>query len=326
MLRSSLILGALALFALAGCGDDDSSDDTVTDTTTPDMGPPRVDMGPPPPAEGLFDECVIDSQCQAALGPSAFCRPAETGWPKGYCTLPCVDRTPCDDGIIYNHCLDVFDTGQTVCERACENSFDCREGYICAAKGVVAPTRGLCVGYCQSDADCGANAECNPYAGDCVGVGEAPTDGGRTGEACADDDGCLSGSCQTPTNSGTPTGWNGGYCLGSCALEAGWNSNTLFAGDAYPTGVCPDGNVCYPTSELTELSPGVCITVCDSNADCREAEGYECSKTVELASGPKTFTNGVCFPVDCSDTPCPAGFSCQMISSPNGTRSVCAPS
>ncbi len=321
MLRSSFFFGATALLLLAGCGDDDG--DTMAGT--PDLGPPpEEDMGPPPPAEELFDECVIDEQCHAALGPTAFCRTAAEGWPEGFCTLPCADRTPCDDGAIFHHCIDAFGTGQTVCEEACDNSFDCREGYICAAKGVVAPTRGLCVGYCQTDDECGSGAECNPDAGECVAPGTVPT-GAGTGEACADDDGCLSGSCNPGDNSGTPTGWNNGYCLGRCALASGWNSNDLFAGDALPTN-CADGNVCFPTGDFTELSPGACVSVCNSDADCRQSEGYACLKTFGLASGSKTFTNGVCFPVDCSETACPAGYSCQTVSTSSGTDSVCAPS
>ena len=105
MLRSSFFFGATALLLLAGCGDDDG--DTMAGT--PDLGPPpEEDMGPPPPAEELFDECVIDEQCHAALGPTAFCRTAAEGWPEGFCTLPCADRTPCDDGAIFHHCIDAF--------------------------------------------------------------------------------------------------------------------------------------------------------------------------------------------------------------------------
>lgn len=328
MARTYLIFGASALFLLGACGDDDGDITGIPDLGV-DMGEPETDMGPPPPSE-LFGECIIDEQCQATLGPTAFCRTGPEGWPAGHCTLPCADRGPCDDGLIFNHCVPTGEGGQNICEQACQNSTDCRPSYVCVAKGQVDATRpnfGLCVGYCSSDDDCGYRSECNPYAAECVGPGEVPTEGGRTGEPCATDEACLSGNCITERNdSGTPTGWNGGACIGNCILEPGWNSNDLYFGDAYPTEACPDGNVCYPTGELVQGSPGVCLQVCDTNADCREAEGYECSKSVELAMGTKTFTNGICFPVDCAETPCPAGFMCTSIpDGRGGSRSVCAP-
>lgn len=314
-------LGALSLLLLVGCGDDD--DITGIPDQGIDLGGP--DMGPPPPSS-LFGECVIDSQCQATMGPTAFCRTGPEGWPKGHCTLPCADRGPCDDGLIFNHCVPTGEGGQTICEQACQNSTDCRESYVCVAKGQVDPSRpsfGLCVGYCDSNEACGFDSDCNVYSAQCVGAGEVPTEGGRTGEPCPNDDACLSGNCITETDEGgAPTGWNGGSCIGACALEPGWNSNDFYFGDAYPTEACPDNNVCYPTGELVQGSPGVCVKACESNDDCRADEGYECSKTVQLSSGEtKTFTNGVCFPVECPETPCPPGFECTD----NGRRFVCAP-
>ncbi len=328
MARTYLTLGASALLLLAACGDDDGDITGIPDQGI-DMSEPETDMGPPPPSS-LFGPCIIDEQCQATMGPTAFCRTGPEGWPEGHCTLPCADRGPCDDGVVFNHCIPTGEGGQNICEQACSNSTDCRENYVCAGKGQIDPTRpsfGLCVGLCMDSDDCGYRSDCNPYAAECLPQGEVPTEGGRTGEACATDDACLSGNCITERNEGgTPTGWNGGTCIGNCALEPGWNSNDLYFGDAYPTGVCPDANVCYPTGELVQGSPGVCLKVCDTNADCREAEGYECSKTVQLSSGPKTFTNGICFPVDCAETPCPAGFECTSVpASGGGTRSVCAP-
>ena len=327
MLRASLIFAVLSALLVAGCGDDDGDGDimVMTDLGT-DSGTGEVDMGPPPDSE-LFGECILDSQCQATMGPSAFCRTGAEGWPKGHCTLPCADRGPCDDGRLFHHCVDLFDGGQTVCEEACQNSTDCRPSYVCVAKGQIEPSRpdfGVCVGYCQTDEDCGFESDCNPYAAQCLPEGEVPTVGGRTGDPCESEDACLSGICQPEISSGTATGWNGGMCLANCALEPGWNSNDLYFGDALPTDACPDGNVCYPTGDLAAGSPGVCIQVCDSDADCRVSDGYGCDKNG--LSG-KVFTNGVCFPIDCLDpaSPCPSGFSCETRTRSNGSQyGVCA--
>ena len=276
--------------AIAGCGDDDSM--TVADTgpgevdSGTDSGPP--DTGPPPMSEFL-QGCVTDEQCP---GPGGFCRLGVDGYPGGQCSRTCVDRGDCDDGVLFHHCIpDPDDPGRgNTCVARCLNSPDClREGYVCLEVDGLAD--GVCVGYCDEDADCGAGAECNVHSARCVPEGTVRTEGADVGEACADNEACLSDACVPPAN-----GFPNGYCIGNCVLPAGYNSNTFYFEDALPTEQCPGGNVCFPSGGLSRGEAGVCLQVCTEDADCRDAEGYECRHTFEAARDTKTFTNGVCFP------------------------------
>src|SRR5690606_33578722 len=70
------------------------------DTPNLDAGPP--DAGPPLMPSELFGPCQEDWQCP---GEGAICRRATDGWPGGYCTVPCEDRTPCDFNGVYHHCV-----------------------------------------------------------------------------------------------------------------------------------------------------------------------------------------------------------------------------
>lgn len=304
----TLALVGLAL-ALA-CGDDDSTVDAGPgDTGAEDAGPP--DTGPPPPSTFL-GPCVVDEQCP---GEGAFCRRSEEGFTLGQCSRTCEDRAQCDDGIVFNHCFDDEVRGGTSCFGRCLNAQDCgRENYVC-----LGGTGGVCVGYCQNDEQCGPNADCNVHSARCVPVGSVPTDGATTGEACGSDDECLSGNCIPETNGG-PTGFNGGYCIGNCILPVGYNTNTFFFEDAYPTEQCPDAHVCYPNGSLARGNAGICLHVCVEDSDCREDDGFFCSRTVQLSSGSKTFDNGVCLPIDCATRMCPAGLTCRRV----GEDSVCA--
>jgi len=275
---------SLVALAVVGCGDDSTP-------AMDDAGPVEIDAGGPGDAgplemSRLFGGCVADSQCPGA---GAFCRTASEGFPRGSCTLPCADRGPCDDGVVFNFCqTDPNDAARgMVCQQKCLNAQDCgREGYVCL--GRTDAMDGICVGYCRSDEECGEGAECNVFSARCVAEGTAPTEGGHTGDPCANGDQCLSGTCLT-------TDWPGGYCIGHCVLPTGYNSNTFFSEDAYPTEQCPENNVCYPVDSLARDNAGVCLKVCDSDADCRPE--YFCDKETDLSSGStKTFTNGICFP------------------------------
>ena len=277
------------------------------------MGPP--DTGPLPMST-IFGECVADTQCP---GEGAFCRTSDEGWPQGSCSAPCADRGPCDDGIVFNHCIDVDGEGGDICEQRCLNAVDCgRPGYVCLAKGQIAAESGFCVGYCTSDDDCGGTSQCNVYSAACVPAGTVPTEGGHTGDPCANDDACLSGFCiEQADSTGTPSGWVGGTCVGNCILPPGYNNNTFFAQDALPTEQCPEGNVCFPNGDLSQREAGLCIQGCGGAGDCRP--GYFCRQTFELPMGPKTFTNGVCFPIDCSTEMCPAGTTCREVRFSDGS-------
>jgi hypothetical protein len=236
------------------------------------------------------------------------------------CTPP--DRGPCDDGDIYHICAAQED-GSGICEERCLSGNDCtREGYTCAGVGEFGEMFGICVPVCSADEECGTGAVCNRYSGRCVASGTTPA-GSVTGGTCADNPDCQSEQCLPERSGLTPSGWNGGYCIGPCILPAGYNSSTFFGEDTLPQGTCVDGDVCFPNGSLTRGDLGVCLAGCDSDADCRADEGYECRKSFATAGGNNTFTNGVCFRIDCGTTPCPTGFSCRAVMTTAGTLNVC---
>ena len=322
MLRRGMVaprsIWGLTLVALLACGDDDTTPPPM-DAGEPDAG--EVDAGPPPMST-LFGECVVDEQCPGA---GAFCRLNIDGHPKGSCTVPCEDRSPCDDGVVFHRCdPDPNDRSRNICQEKCLNSQDCsRAGFVCIGSTGFAGEEGICIGYCTTDEDCGEGAVCNVHSARCVHPDEYNDTLSATGEPCYLDDDCQSGECRFD-NDGGPTGFNGGYCLGACILPAGYNTNTFFAEDAYPTEQCPGDNVCYPPGSLARGSAGVCLKACTTDDDCRAAEGYTCDKTVSLANGTtKTFENGFCWPINCAVDDCPTGYSCQTVGSGDRRRSVC---
>ena len=308
MLRHRLFVFFIALsLPLAGC-DDDGDGGT-------DAGP-DIDAGEP---GGLFDACNSDADC----GNEAVCRTSADGFPGGYCTRACTDRTPCDDGFVYNHCLARGeDTEAQFCELRCLNGIDCgRDGWTCQA-GIFPDDSGACIPVCSSDEQCGNGAMCNRYTGECSLESISPS-GSIAGEACADNDGCRSGICnpEISDQTGNPTGWVGGYCLGYCILPSGYNTNTFYEGDALPSGSCPDDDICFPASfgAASQRDLGFCLDSCTTDGECRE--GYFCRSQFAIGMSTASFTNGVCWPADCTMNGCPTGYECTMV----GDGAVCAP-
>ena len=335
MVRFSLVFAFLALPACGGRdggGTPDAGADSPTDGSvdgSPDA--PHVDMGPPPMSTFL-GECVIDEQCP---GPGAICLTAiHEGFAGGRCTRECVlgNRTPCDDGDIYHHCLDHTEAPEghpgatTYCTPRCLAGLDCRAVEGCAQGQFSGGLEGgICIPVCQTDDECGPGAQCNRDSGECLAAGE-PLAGASIGESCANDDACRGRYCAEERNGSNPTGFNSGYCYGNCILPLGYNNNNFFAGEALPTGTCPAGNVCFPNGGITEGDLGVCFQECDSNSDCRVDEGYECQQAFATQSGDTArFSNGVCNPISCSASArCPAGFECRKIRQPPFVFNVCA--
>ena len=323
-------LGALAVL-LCACGDDGGSPGGE------DAGPIDIDSGPadagwdagPVPSE-LFGPCYTDEQCP---GPDAVCRKPVDGWPEGYCTRECPggDRTPCDDGLTFNHCLEQEDGSGFFCEKKCLNGLDCRDSYTCTGS-FDAMGNGICVGLCSSDEDCGGGADvaCNEWSGQCMAASDIPASGSETGGTCEDDDGCLSGNCLAAYDPGF-SGWNGGYCLGFCLLPQGYNMNTFWGGneedpaDALPQGTCPgDNTVCFPNGSYARGDLGVCLAGCSADSDCRDEDAYYCLKDIDLASGDvSSYTRGVCLPMSCRFDECPTGFECRTLSTSSGSIYRC---
>lgn len=302
-LRSSLLLFAL----VAGCdGGGGGSDGGGGDAGAP--------------ASELFGPCESDAQCP---GEGAICRRAEDGYPGGYCTVPCADRTPCDAFGVYHHCATRQGETQSYCEQRCLNGVDCgRPAYTCV--GELPPSGGYCIGVCSSDEDCGGGSVCDPYTAVCS---DATTEvGAITGEPCAGSEDCRSGQCFVDQNAaGQPTGWAEGYCVSNCILPVGYNNSSFFAGDAFPNGGCPGDAICLPAdfSKTAQGDLGRCYDQCVADGDCRT--GYTCLQDIQLASGAtSSYSNGLCVPGDCSDTGCPSGYTCQTVTTTSGaTRNVC---
>ena len=296
MLKPLLFLSSFVLiFALCACGDDpkpptqapaeaDAGLDTGED-------PPDVEeeVGPPPLQRStLFGPCVEDSQCP---GEGAVCRTSsETGEPGGVCTVPCVDRTPCDFNNVYHHCLSREGEAQRFCERRCLNGLDCgRSAYTCQQPPEGAPEGGVCFGLCATDEQCGDGSRCEPFSGRCT-AGEPSTTGAVTGAPCASNEACRSNFCVSETD-----GWPGGSCISGCILPAGYNNTSFFAGDALPAGDCPGQALCLPLlGSFSRGDFGACVLACDANTDCRT--GYICRKSFEGSGGVSNFNNGVCWP------------------------------
>lgn len=289
----------LALLAAAGC--DDS-----TPVETPDA---QV-----LPASELFGPCVDDSQCP---GEGAVCRRDEAGYPRGYCTVPCDDRTPCDAFGSYHHCVQRTGEERSYCEQRCRNGLDCgRTAYTCV--GELPPSGGLCIGVCSDDSQCSEGLVCDRWAATCVAPGSERT-GAATGEPCEGEDTCRSGECLPEVNAtGVPTGWVGGSCSGNCILPAGYSSNFFFSGTLLPRAGCAgETDVCFPSSSLSEGDLGLCLRGCTSPADCRP--GFSCVTQFQTTGGSASFDNGVCLPIDCSRTACPDGYRCRQVSRSDGS-------
>ena len=319
---------ALLLLSLVACGDDSTLPilDAGTDAGAPDVfdaGPPDVfDAGPPEPSR-LFGACEVDAQCP---GENAYCRLPEDGFPGGQCSIGCVNRVPCDDGLRYHWCNEANDREGMACEARCLNSVDCGRGgdYVCIdiAERIpnAPPPSGTCVGYCDEDSDCGPGSECNEQAATCVAEGSTPSEGALTNEACESDSQCVSGNCTLAVQDGGFTGEVGGSCRSRCTIPAGFQSSNFFLGDALPTTHCPnDGDICLPVGDLSAGSEGNCYAPCGMDSECRP--GRRCLRTI----AEKRFSNGVCIPVDCRNDACPTGHTCQVVGSGDNMTGRCRP-
>ncbi|MFT5358188.1 MAG: hypothetical protein ACI9KE_005425 [Polyangiales bacterium] len=322
----------IALLSLVACGDDSTlpimDSGPELDAAAPDVfdaGAPNVfDAGPPEPSR-IFGACEVDSQCP---GEDAYCRQATDGFSGGLCSVACVDRRPCDDGVNFHWCLEANDREGMACEPKCLNSLDCGRGddFVCIEiddriNDFDPPVRGgRCVGYCDEDSDCGAGAECNEQAAVCVPEGSTPTEGAVTNEACESDGQCLSGDCTQVVDDGSLTGEVGGSCRSRCTIPSGFQSSNFYLGDALPTTHCPnDGDICIPSGDLSAGSEGSCYAPCGMDGECRP--GRQCLRRI----AGKRFDNGICIPVDCRSDACPAGHECVEVGAGDNMTGRCRP-
>jgi hypothetical protein len=124
---------------------------------------------------------------------------------------------------------------------------------------------GLCRPLCSSDIDCGGRS-CDLGTGFCVDA--LPARGpGVIGAACnaatAMTD-CISGRCLDLEADGS------GFCTAACVLGSP-------AGCGFEQAAATRDAACFPTSQAAVLGDrGVCVELCDVEADCAQAS-YTCS-------------------------------------------------
>lgn len=229
----------------------------------------------------------------AACAEAEDCTQVPTGpvclkMPAGYCSAECAGGAfDCDE--------------QSLCEQLGDQAFfcldgcltengagDCRDDYRCAARAEVVNLDGrevgVCVPKCESDGDCGGGQRCDTASGDCIARGEK-----ATGESCSNNAQCNGGLCLIND------AFRGGYCSARCGNQ--------FA-------ECENGSECS-----TLEGEAICLTSCDADGDCREAEGYKCRQV-----GVRADNNGddqavkICVPRCQSNAECEDGFHCDVAS------------
>ena len=267
----SLLVPVLCALAAAACGDnlrgdlgdaaiaddaaidddatiaDDAAttDAATTDAATTDGGPP-LDASCPGRAPGqVGGACVTDAECDSAAGAGdGVCLRGPSGtvvWPaQGFCVNrldACTTDAQCGTG---NQCATIADPGGAfrACLPACgTGACTCSDGQICAGSfSGSALDRPACLP--------GNNAAIDGAA--CVGFGD-----------CAEDSLCLADPLESPR--------------GQCArigCTRGDDSTCATGGDGH----------CVAFSAITagHTQGDVCVDRCVSDADCREADGYQC--------------------------------------------------
>lgn len=292
-----------------GTPPEDSGVDAAGDAALEDAAPDVVeDAAPPLEMSDYFQPCLEDSQCP---GEGGVCRTDGEGAPGGYCTKPCTVRGDCDLLGAYQHCV-ADASGASHCEYRCSNGVDCgRPGWTCDVNAPLYRTGdfvnddGMCFGVCDGDESCSPGYVCDANTSICVLPEDVVTTGAALGDACAADDACSSSVCIEDNQNG----WLEGACLSFCILPLGYNNNTFFFEDTLPQASCPEGGICFPNGSNARGDYGACLLECTSDADCRP--GLTCLNEVEVATGPRVFTNGVCVPGDCRETSCPDGYTCR---------------
>ena len=122
-----------------------------------------------------------------------------------------------------------------------------------------------------------AQTDSAPAQTDSAVTGDGGGGDRNTGVACADAATCTGPNAQCLTEfTGLPVigtlAFPGGYCSSDCDAD----------GSCGPGGYCVDGT--------TWGMPKMCTKTCSTAADCRQAEGYECTNLFN------TFPQTMCFP------------------------------
>src|SRR5262245_40659522 len=179
------------------------------------------------------------------------------GYPGGTCYTTWwggVDVAECEANDVPLEMLTEFG----ICVQSCQVPGDCRRGYSCFDPGGV--SKPICQPDCTSDEECncGEPMHCNVYSGYCE-----PDHGfGRDGDPCVAAEDCESGLCGNEAG-----GWPGGSCFSLCSI-----SKNNCPADA-------EDGIASPCQDLagTMADMGVCDDGCETDDDCRAAEGYVCT-------------------------------------------------
>jgi hypothetical protein len=237
-------------------------------------------------------DCGLDLECWAssAAGRAAF----SGGAPRGYCTLPCQQRSDCTRLDPSAACSNPGPDGAGTCLRGClskdplPNEAKCldRVDQLClsaAALGLepfstTERQPGVCVPQCGSDDDCDGRL-CDPVQGTCVD--ERPP-GLPIGAACTLETDCAGAIC-----SAFPSGTR--FCTAACSLDG--------LGCGYGDAADPREAACiapwFNQDGVTEgrQDLGLCAELCYSTADCTQP-GWSC----DTSRGGPPGSNGVCVP------------------------------
>ncbi len=225
--------------------------DAGVDAAPDGTGDACLGKGPSPTA-GRGCACPTDCEGQE------FCATeAATGLAGGMCLLSCLNA-PCPGNLV---CLQTTPGAAKTeaCFVGCNETADCPPSMICDTLEYGGAK--VCSSFCQSDAECPYSKQCDRYSGTCAAG--PPNPGAKdSGEACAQDSGCLSDFCITSTPQ-----FPDGYCTAFCSLSKQG---------------CPDGAYCAPI--WGDADKGLCLKTCSSVDECRA--GYAC-KSAGGGSGVK---------------------------------------
>ena len=209
----------------------------------------------------------------------------------------------CDDG---NPCTQEDTCNAGAC-KAGENTCGCKNDGECAGEDDGNPCTGTlfcdtstvpaqCVVKPGSQVDCSVFAApdckdyvCDPQSGDCITVPAGDGNACDDWNPCTAGDICFGGVCAGVT---VPACGIGIPCASFLDCNPG-----LTCFDAMPGGYCtkldclvvgcPAGTVCH---KLAEGDLAVCLAACDSDDDCRVAQGYGCNEDKGCWCGPDICT------------------------------------
>ncbi len=278
----AVVVAALGLVVVAGCGKNDSGgspaqntecpeDRTRCDGTCVDLSTAAAHCGACGAACAAEERCEEGScacapeyqrcagECVAVDSDPAHC---------GDCGSECEVNDVCSRGVCQGEC----DVGLESCDRACVDV------------SVDSAHCGSCEIACGSDQECVAG-ECRCPTGaelcgtTCAEVASDPLHCGGCGESCAAGQECVAGSCQGTGTGGTGgrggaggSGTGGGVPGGSPATGGGGGDGTgaTGAGGGATGGAPPIEETCTPSVDLNDTT-GATVIGDGSPASCTEA-------------------------------------------------------